>query len=166
MRRLSRPASAKVRGSTLRASMPLPVGASWSSQRRPRTIRPSRLATATRCDQATAGERACCIAGYHASNESSLSPAGSPRGELARAHRAAARDAAALALAGDAAPAFPRRPSGPDREQPELHDTDLAGAAGHGDAGDLLGLPDVRLVPGVAAEVLPAEPGARQHRQA
>ena len=90
-------------------------------------------------------------------------------GHLAGPAWRAAADAAHLALVrhrAHAAPALPRRPPGPHRQQPDLHHADRAGAAGHGDAGAVLGLPDVRQVPGRAAAVLPAKPGARRHRQA
>ena len=65
-----------------------------------------------------------------------------------------------------AAPALSRRPARRYREQPDLHDADRAGAAGHGHACGVLGLSDVRAVPDRAREVLPAKPRAREHRQA
>jgi hypothetical protein len=48
----------------------------------------------------------------------------------------------------DAARAFPRRPAGPDRQQPDLHHHDRAGADFHRGAGGVHGLPDVRKLQG------------------
>ena len=63
MRLRSSPASGSSSGSTFSASVPLPVGASHSSQASPSTISPSRLPTANRRDQATAAGRVVRRAG-------------------------------------------------------------------------------------------------------
>ena len=55
MRFFSRPVSGIANGSTLSASVRLPVGASTSSQASPSTINPSRLPTATARLHATTG---------------------------------------------------------------------------------------------------------------
>src|SRR4051812_32250407 len=186
MRWRSRPISAKASGSTFSASQVPPGrnGASHSSQATPSTIRPATLPTASARVHSTTGGRGAAgkaggtaegaggavIAGYDAIDESPdhrRSPC--PEADMAGAVVAPVADAADLAVARDAdhaAPALPRRPPGPDGQQPDLHDADLSGAAGHRDAGGVHRVPDVLELPGRTAEILPAEPGARCDREA
>src|SRR5207244_1572369 len=136
-------------GSTFSASMPRPVGASHSSHTRPSTIKASTAPTASARVQATAEGRAGAsfIAGYDASNEFP----GALQDHLAGPRRPHAADAADMALVRhteDAAPALSRRPARHHRQQPDVHDTDLAGAAGDGDAGAVRRVPDVLDLPG------------------
>src|SRR5512144_3073932 len=121
MRRFIRPGSARQSGSAFSASMPRPVGASHSSQARQSTISASRLATAALRVRATVEGRGEGIAGYDAIDECAVPPVRPAEGELAGTRGPAAADAAELALARDpsyAAPALPRGPPRPDREQP------------------------------------------------
>ncbi len=165
MRRLSRPASGRVSGSTFSASHEPPGrrGASHNSHARPSTINPSRLPTARARVQSTTVQR--FIGG--------IIPAMNFPKRLQLSWRdrfsTAAADPPGLALARhaqDPAPALPRRPARHDRQQPDLHDHHRAGALLHRHAGDLLGLSDVRKIPDGAGEVLHPDAGARQHRQA
>jgi hypothetical protein len=52
-----------------------------------------------------------------------------------------------------------------DRQQPDVHDADQAGASDDGDARRVLCLPDVREIPGCRCRSTSLQsPGARQHR--
>ena len=76
------------------------------------------------------------------------------------------RLAADLALArhrARSAPALLRRPPRTDCQQPDLHHADLGRPVAHRHAGGVLGLPDVRRLPGGAGEVLPEGAHSRRY---
>ena len=64
MRARHSPGSGSSSGSTLMASVPLPVGASHSSQARPSTISPIRLPSASQRDQRTTASMPSAVGAF------------------------------------------------------------------------------------------------------
>jgi hypothetical protein len=148
------------------ASVPLPVGASHSSQARPSTIR--------RQQQLASRERAASRARLRRLAGAGDGPGAAGTAGLGKescwhhSQHVFARRTQGPPWSASAWPLllqtlrdwpwfdtlrtlrlrFKRRPPGPDRRQPDLHHADRAGAAGDGDAGRVHGLPDVRHLPG------------------